>query len=581
MEHRNAPHTPPSPRGHGKKRMPLAAAIVAIAAALIVALVPSAALAESRTVKATKEWGTCTVTVYTDGSAVVGPGTPQGGFDGLDSSIKNLSFEPGVVLPASCRDMFRNSDLKSIDLANIDASHATDMSFMFEACHGLTRLDFPDSFDTSHVTSMYSMIDDCEYLESITFGKGFKTSSVTNLACMFYGDHALKELTLPETFDTSSVTNFDGMFRFCWSLTKLNLPSAFDTSKGTSLSHMFEDDFSLTTLVLPQSFNTASATSMSGMFWDCVKLSSLHLPTKFFDGSKKVLVGAQLGKAASLRDSVYPNDPEHYTGRWVREDGTMTSKSGDEVLSGDESYAGTWIWQPYATVSFDMNGHGQQVPSAKVGLYDAATSARPTDPAATGYDFLGWKLAGSDFDFSSTVKGDITLTANWSEQQFGLTYDPAGGTFAGGTTAKRTDSFGRVSGKPTIADAPTRSGYTFVCWRDKAGNEFKPGDAYELKGDDGLFADDELAAVWKKDATKPTPDGDKGESTPSKQTQSTNGNAKAQTAAKAAPAKAATAKVSSKVPLTGDTTSQAAPTLLAVALASVCGGLALRARRHE
>ena len=73
------------------------------------------------------------------------------------------------------------------------------------------------------------------------------------------------------------------------------------------------------------------------------------------------------------------------------------------------------------TVSFNMNGHGTQIPSQ---TFAAGQKAKePAKPQATdGYDFVEWKDAeGNKYDFSKKVNESITLTAEWKASTIRVT----------------------------------------------------------------------------------------------------------------------------------------------------------------
>lgn len=66
------------------------------------------------------------------------------------------------------------------------------------------------------------------------------------------------------------------------------------------------------------------------------------------------------------------------------------------------------------TVTFDTDGRGS-APAAQ-SVYVGETAARPTDPVASGYAFVGWyteREGGESFDFSSAITRDLTLYARW------------------------------------------------------------------------------------------------------------------------------------------------------------------------
>ena len=62
-------------------------------------------------------------------------------------------------------------------------------------------------------------------------------------------------------------------------------------------------------------------------------------------------------------------------------------------------------------VTFDSNG-GSTVEEQMVHFGDKAS--KPADPTLMGYVFTGWTLSGSDYDFDTPVKSNITLVAVWN-----------------------------------------------------------------------------------------------------------------------------------------------------------------------
>lgn len=63
------------------------------------------------------------------------------------------------------------------------------------------------------------------------------------------------------------------------------------------------------------------------------------------------------------------------------------------------------------TVTFDSDG-GSAVSSQ--GIVSGQTATLPGTPVKQGYRFQKWQLQGSDYDFSTPVTADITLTAVWT-----------------------------------------------------------------------------------------------------------------------------------------------------------------------
>ena len=104
-------------------------------------------------------------------------------------------------------------------------------------------------------------------------------------------------------------------------------------------------------------------------------------------------------------------------------------------------------------VTFNTDG-GSDVSSQSV--VPGETVTRPQDPTKSGYAFDGWYLNGSEYDFSTPVTSDISLTARWLEC-YTVTFNSNGGTSVSSQSV--------VPGKTvTRPQDPTRSGYYFNGW---------------------------------------------------------------------------------------------------------------------
>ena len=110
-----------------------------------------------------------------------------------------------------------------------------------------------------------------------------------------------------------------------------------------------------------------------------------------------------------------------------------------------------------------------------------------------GYTFAGWAPSpdGSGARYAPgarwTANGTLTLYAQWTPGQAGLTYDGNGAT--GGKTDPQT---GKTDEKINVRDNGfTRDGYTFVTWNTQAdckGNAVKPNSEWTLRGSSTLYA---------------------------------------------------------------------------------------------
>ena len=141
----------------------------------------------------------------------------------------------------------------------------------------------------------------------------------------------------------------------------------------------------------------------------------------------------------------------------------------------------------YYTVTFDSNG-GSVITAQSIEAGQKTT--KPDDPTKDGYDFKGWTLNGSAYDFNTAVNGNITLVATWEQQQLVPTTSTASFEANGGTgtmTAKTG-----ISGDYTLPEngftAP--DGKHFKCW-SVDGKEKAVGDKITVT------ADTTVKAVWE------------------------------------------------------------------------------------
>ncbi|MCL2766845.1 MAG: InlB B-repeat-containing protein, partial [Peptococcaceae bacterium] len=91
----------------------------------------------------------------------------------------------------------------------------------------------------------------------------------------------------------------------------------------------------------------------------------------------------------------------------------------DTAVTGDVTLTAQWeeeiIVPPTVyTVTFDFNDGVTEDTGVDVEEGNKVTS--PADPVREGYKFLGWFFGEEIYDFDTAVTGDITLTAQWEEE---------------------------------------------------------------------------------------------------------------------------------------------------------------------
>ena len=157
--------------------------------------------------------------------------------DGTGAGTYKLTIggRNGIIANESMESYFLAfTNVKTIDLSNLDTSFTTNMGKMFYECEKLTNLNL-SKFNTSNVTDMNRMFQGCKSFTNIDLSS-FNTSKVTNMFLMFSDCSNLLKLDL-SNFDTSNVSSVHSMFMSDINLSDVNL-SGFDfTNVNAESSH--------------------------------------------------------------------------------------------------------------------------------------------------------------------------------------------------------------------------------------------------------------------------------------------------------------------------------------------------------
>lgn len=119
------------------------------------------------------------------------------------------------------------------------------------------------------------------------------------------------------------------------------------------------------------------------------------------------------------------------------------------------------------TVLFDTNG-GSALASIKV--EENGTITKPQDPTREGYKFAGWQLDGKDFDFSTKVTKNVTLTAKWEKDDSQQVSNDDEPKLSSGNFSLKVGGSKKLSVRNAKGTVTWSSSNTSVATVDKNGN---------------------------------------------------------------------------------------------------------------
>ena len=130
-------------------------------------------------------------------------------------------------------------------------------------------------------------------------------------------------------------------------------------------------------------------------------------------------------------------------------------------VSSDLALTAKWTQITY-TVTFDSVG-GSSVESQTVAHGQTATE--PTAPVKEGFIFDGWFVEGSKYDFSSPIMADMTLTAQWHEDN--VPVEPVGPGDDGKDSDEKSKELAKVLTYMIVAIGGFGlvAAFVFVIWR--------------------------------------------------------------------------------------------------------------------
>lgn len=204
----------------------------------------------------------------------------------------------------------------------------------------------------------------------------------------------------------------------------------------------------------------------------------------------------------NLSPNAFTRDGYTFTG-WKRADTGDSYTDGQQVSNltstpnGIVTMIAQWTPNP-ASINYDPNPPTGRTPGGQgtanwTGHTGDTQAIGANGWTVDGYTFIGWNTSadgkGTAYAPGTTwiANGTLTLYAQWTPGQAGLTYDGNGAT--GGKTDPQP---GKTDEKINVRDNGfTRDGYTFVTWNTQAdckGNAVKPNSEWTLRGSSTLYA---------------------------------------------------------------------------------------------
>ena len=188
-----------------------------------------------------------------------------------------------------------------------------------------------------------------------------------------------------------------------------------------------------------------------------------------FDGGKENATGYTTGTVkfgAAITKPAAPTKTGYTFGGWDKE-------IPETMPAEDVTVKAQWKVVNYS-ISYNLNGGTVE---GNPNSYTVESDFTLKNPTKEGYTFAGWSGTGfSGTEKTVTIKnatGDREYTANWTANQYTITFNTDGGS----EVESITQDYGTTIAKPTD---PTKTGYTFGGW-DKTIPDTMPANNLTIK----------------------------------------------------------------------------------------------------
>ena len=172
------------------------------------------------------------------------------------------------------------------------------------------------------------------------------------------------------------------------------------------------------------------------------------------NGGKPVMQTAEVVWGACAEEPVEPTLANKSFAGWYAE-GSDEAWDFSTPVTSDVTLFARWNTVTYKVTFDPANGAGAATSEVESGT----AVSQPAAPAREGYDFLGWYTAdGTQWDFSTPVTSDVTLTAKWEIHVYTVRFSGNGGK-----PVMQTDEvvWGACAEEPV---EPTKANMAFQGW---------------------------------------------------------------------------------------------------------------------
>jgi surface protein len=314
-----------------------------------------------------------------------------------------------------------NLDAPAFENGVNNTSAATNMSYAFYDCTGMTTAPDTSGWDTSAVTDMTYTWRDCNSLTSPPDVSNWDTALVTHMSGMWYECESLTSPPDVSGWDTGEVIFMTRMFSDCRAMIDAPDVSDWDTSKCTGFAWMWYAALAMTSTPDVSLWETGAALTMEGMFDN---MSKIVVPPDVSSWDVSAVTDMERIFQANLKITTAPDVALWDVSNVIS---FKDAFSGNPVMATAPAVAG---WVTTSAESFYGIFYNTQVmPSVDISGWDVSS--------ATNLDNLFFNAAGL-----SVAHYDATLIA-WNAQSVNsgleVHFGPSKYTNSGAALAARSD----------------------------------------------------------------------------------------------------------------------------------------------